>query len=157
MSKCNNSRIPNSAALQPNAPPPNRRIGDKRYKPETDNTRKNKFSRNQNLTLFRPQRGSVPIRLFRPQRGSVPIRFSNPSTAAEVSFFCRAISILSVYGGIIANWRVFQTMFATPKCSAQFEVSPVGGGDVGRPSGYESVDRDARVGVPGWGMSVYRP
>ena len=39
----------------------------------------------------------------------------------------------------------------------QFSVSPEGNGNVGIPSGCQSVYRDAQVGIPGWGVSVYRP
>ena len=41
---------PESADVQPDAQPTNRRIGDKSYKTETGNTRKNKFSRNKTST-----------------------------------------------------------------------------------------------------------
>ena len=39
----------------------------------------------------------------------------------------------------------------------QFSVPSEGNGNVGIPSGCQPVYRDARVGLPGWGMSVYRP
>ena len=49
-----------SADLQPDAQPTNRRIGGKSYNPETGNTRKNKFSKNKTTTYPARKGGLSP-------------------------------------------------------------------------------------------------
>ena len=50
-----------SADRQPDAQPTNRRICSKSYKPETDNTRKSKFSRNKTSTYPARKGGLSPV------------------------------------------------------------------------------------------------
>ena len=57
----NSPRATESADRQPDAQTTNRRIGDKSYKPETGNTRKNKFSRNKTSTYSARKGGLSPF------------------------------------------------------------------------------------------------
>ena len=51
--------------LQPDAQPTNRRVSGKSYKPETDNTRKSKFSRNKTSTYSARNGGLSPLHSWR--------------------------------------------------------------------------------------------